>query len=127
MPVAAFLADFVAFFFTPVTCQGRRRESLLHSQNHKNNARRMKTYPTIICLLILLVTLVCCKKEKEEQPQPASTDSFTQTIKSGGVPEPVAEKKEVKDSVVQQETRTDGSIWRCVSKKYSVEEANTEF
>ncbi len=87
----------------------------------------MKTLSRIIPLLFLLVTLVRCQEEKQVQPANAASDSFAAVIKSGGLPEPVVEKKEAKDSLVQQETRSDGSIWRCVSKKYSVEEANSEF
>ncbi len=87
----------------------------------------MKTLSRIVPLLFLLVTLVCCQEEKEVQPTNAASDSFAVVIKSGGLPEPVVEKKEAKDSLVQQETRPDGSIWRCVSKKYNVEEANNEF
>ncbi|MDO1449437.1 thiol-activated cytolysin family protein [Rhodocytophaga aerolata] len=86
----------------------------------------MKTVFNIIWAVSLVVFFIACKKD-DQQVAPLVKETFAEIIKTGGAPEQVSEKKQVTDSLQTTETRSDGTTWRCISKKYSVEEATDDF
>ncbi|HYG37619.1 MAG TPA: thiol-activated cytolysin family protein, partial [Cytophagales bacterium] len=88
----------------------------------------MKTLTAIILLLSLFFTLFSCKEDDDKElDQNVKNESFAEVVSNGGVPEPVVEKEEIQDSTTSEELLPDQSVWKCVTKKYSVVDGNSEF